>query len=186
MSIVNVRDFCEAAQIDEDNISSSLAARVISAAQKRCEYHCRGREFELADHDEYHDVLDNSTPFIYVRNPPLNSVSALTHDSQADSPDTIASTDYFTDAEMGRLELKDDETYFVTGDGSVRIQYSGGYAESDMPDDLWLACLAEAIHLWGIWGQIGADSESVDGVSAEWDKGAVCKEAANLLRRYVL
>ena len=186
MSVISVIDFCGFTKLDEEDVNASLLERVIAAAQRRCESYCRGREFEVADHDEYHDIPNATTDHVYVLHPPLNSLTTLSDDAQADTPTTITSADYITDAETGRIRLYNSTAYFTSGPQAVRVQYSGGWADEDLPADLWFACIYQAAAYWNNLDNAGLESESGDAGSVVWDTGEVCAPARNLLRPYVL
>jgi hypothetical protein len=172
MSIISAEEFCDVAQLDQQNVSSLMVDMVVGAAQERIEDYC-GREFEQATHTEYHDVADRSTTFVYVRNPPIDGVTSLQYDAQSDDPETVDAGDYVTDATAGKVTLYDDESYFPhddpQGEQAIKIVYTGGYTAADMPDAVKLAVAQLALHYWDNPDRIGKTSESVDGASANYE-----------------
>jgi len=186
MSVVSADNFREFWDIDAANAGGSLLQRVIDAAQERCEAWCGGRKFELADYTEYHDIPTNTQAFVYVKHPPLNSVTSLTDDAQdSGGGSTVSSTDYNTDADKGRIYLQASESYFTRGPLALKVVYSGGWAENDVPSAVWFGCMMEAGNLWiNAPDRLGKSAEAADGQSVTWAEGDICPEAANLLRPY--
>lgn len=172
MSIISVAEFCDAAQIDQAVASNVLLGIVVGAAQERIEAYCN-RTFETATFTEYHDIGDATTRHIYVQNPPITSVTSLQYDAQSDDPETVDSSDYITDTSSGKITLYNDEGYFGRGGGggeqSIKVVYVGGYAAADMPDVVKLATILLAQHYWNVPEAIGRTSESVDGISQNFE-----------------
>lgn len=173
MSIISAEEFCDAANIDQEAVSAFLVDTVVGAAQERIEAFC-DRQFESATHTEYHDVGDASTRFIYAKNPPVASVSLLQYDAQADTPETVDSSDYIIDESSGKITLYDDENYFGHGEGggeaSVKITYAGGYSAASMPNVVKLAVALLAQHYWDTPEALGRTSESADGLSQTFEE----------------
>ena len=166
MSIISIAEFCDAAQIDQAVASNVLLGIVVGAAQERIEAYC-GRIFETATFTEYHDIGDATTRHIYVQNPPITSVTSLQYDAQSDDPETVDSSDYITDTSSGKVTLYDG--YFGRGEQSVKVVYVGGYAAADMPDVVKLGVILLAQHYWNVPEAIGRTSESVDGLSQNFE-----------------
>ena len=172
MSLVDLRMFCNWLDLDEDNVNSTLVDMVTDTAQALCEHYC-DRKFDNGTFTEYHDITDTRTSFIYVRNPPIISVTSLTDDAQDSTPDTIDSDEYILSATAGKIQLDNTNQsfptvypgYFTRGDQSVCVVYVGGYTAVTAPAGLRLAVLQQAAFFWNNRDQIGIAASSVDGES---------------------
>lgn len=190
MSVITVAQFCGFRNVDEDAEAACIAQLHIDAAQERLEAFC-DRRFEEAAWTEYHDVTQPNTRFVYLRNPPVASVTSLQYDAQEGTPETVASGDYILEAETGKITLHDDESYFPVGDGGgercVKVVYTGGWTAQSMPAAIKLACLRLASYLADSPDADGKASEGADGVSAVYEPGwDIPRTIANLVRPYRL
>lgn len=188
MSIVTVEEFCDWTEVDEDAVAASVVELIIDAAQDLVEQYC-GREFEQDTFTEYHDLADKSTNFIYVENPPINSITSLQYEAQDDSPETVDADDRITDSSAGKITLYEDESYFSRGDAageqSVKVVYSGGYSAADMPAPVRMATLLAAQFWWDHRDEIGLVRENMDGQNVEVDwSGLIPAGARSLLAPY--
>lgn len=104
------------------------------------EYECN-RKFEQADYtDEVHD--GNGEDSIFVKNPPLNSLTDVdiissTFDSDSVTT-TFAASKFDIEEKTGEIRFKpgtfvvnSDVHYFIKGFQNVKITYNGGFASGD-------------------------------------------------------
>lgn len=93
------------------------------------------RAVKEAAYDEYFDVYDDVTRLIGLRHWPVNSSETITvqNNAQADTPTTLDDDDYNLMADIGQIEY--DGNYFTKGKGTVRVQYTAGYASDSTDPD---------------------------------------------------
>lgn len=185
MAVINVQYFSRVWDIAAGTGVDDVLADVIAAATKACEQWCRVDSFEnSATVDEYHDIRDLTTAVVWARILPLNSVTTLTDDAQADSPDEIVAADYIDDSSSGRVALAGSTGYYTRGRQAVRLQYDGGYTAALMPAGLKLAVATEAGRIWNNRDRAGIVNEQADGVSVTWEPGLICTAAQQQLEPY--
>lgn len=123
-----------AADEREDIIRKAINA----GAQRYC-----GREFDADANDraEDHIIEDDFRTTLVVRKPPIISVTSILSGTSTPQS-TIDSTSYLIDKSAGIIRLIN--TSFTRGSqiGRVTVNYKGGYAADDFPDDLKLALLS--------------------------------------------
>ncbi len=163
MAIVTAQEVAAYAGIGnkhEDNLSVA-----IDDAQGELEDFCN-RQFEDATRTEYHDS-DGTDTFIYVLNPPVNSVTSLTMDAQ-DTATAVAAANYVTYEKSGKVQLFNDETVFSAGPQATLIVYRGGWTAANMPNALKFAVKQYAIVVFDR-REPGVVQFSADGVNLKYD-----------------
>jgi uncharacterized phiE125 gp8 family phage protein len=150
-SLASLREYLKIQTTDivDDTLLQSLITRISAQVEKNC-----NRSFMAAVRTEYYKGNDQS--FIYVRNPPVNSVSSIHIDEAREwgSDTLVAAADIQISSENpGKIILYGQEFYAPSYEiENVRIIYNGGYAV--VPADLQQAvnklCAAEYIEAGGI------------------------------------
>lgn len=128
-----------------NNLEKTLIDNLIVALQKDLEGQCN-RVFAAADYAEKHD--GDGERNIFVKNPPINSLTSVVVTSSSST--TVDDADLTYDSETGEIRWKDwDLTstadfvgFFPIGFQNITINYNGGY--TSFPEDLQLL-LAEAV-----------------------------------------
>jgi len=143
--------------LDYSNMSTAEKALVdalITMATEQIERYCR-RTFAAADYtDEKHD--GNGWRSIFVKNPPLNSltdVDIVESDFSSDSTTTTyAATKFDTKAATGEIRFKpgsflsSGRGVFSEGFQNIQITYNGGFAS--VPQGIQLACAEMVIQMF--------------------------------------
>lgn len=124
--------------LDYDNLSASEQAKVnalIEVGSELIEKYCN-RIFAA---DDYEELLDgNGFNEIYVKNPPINSITSVTITSNL--VEYVALTERLTiKPNVGRVNLYLDNigsipfSHFPRGSQNIKISYNGGYAAIPAP-----------------------------------------------------
>lgn len=112
---------------------------VVAAVNELVESYCNRKftEFVSTPKEEYFDGNDN---FVYLKEFPVIEVVSV--EGSSDAGETYSElTNFYIDAEEGRLETK-DSTAFVNSvfpRRSLKVTYRAGY--ESVPKDLQMACL---------------------------------------------
>jgi len=154
----DLKDWLPQAAGNEDKLSAAIAYAEGAAAA-----YCFRDAWASASYDEYHDAVAGQR-IIQVRNTPITAISSVTEQSQETTPTTLtAASGYDYNATTGRVYRRGAS--WSAGFQQVRVQYTGGYSTSTLPDALKGALL----ELCGWWldrrGGRGNTSESIDGAS---------------------
>lgn len=179
-SLATLASLKEHAQINVttwDAMLTTLLTRV-SAAIRR---HVRGRTFESANYTEYYNGGSDKIALRYL---PVTAITSVHEDSARttwDASTLIASTDYTFDANSGLLLFD----YTVPrGNRNVRVVYTAG--DAAVPDEVALACVIWAAHVWARSKSHGMTSESGGNVSASYDLGPMPEEVKSMLELLVV
>jgi len=108
----------------------ALLQNLIDRKTDMIEKYCGLDSFYIADYTEYYD--GNGTPYLFVKNNPVNSVSLIAQDS-----DWVWGTD--SEVDTADYRIVDDKYiaykyYFTCGLQNVKVIYNSGY--SVIPLDL--------------------------------------------------
>ncbi len=195
--IVTLDQVAAELDIDTDRAGAGLSG-IVTRAQALVRQYC-GRQFGLQKGIvEYHDVYLPSVGEIWVRNPPIVTLTSLYDDAttaqitnRSNRAITVASdVELFPEEAQPEknlyLKLVNNEGYFsASGAKAVKVTYTGGYETQEMP-----APVVQAV-LWLVqaWYE-GAErltrrAQTVDGAYVLWKPGAVPDEVKELLGPYV-
>ena len=135
-----VKDFLglQAAGNDIDDFVNQTINRISTLFESYCH-----RKFMSASYTEYHDSDGDS--WIFPKNTPVTVITAIYEDEDWDfGADTeIDSTEY---------KLADENSIFydgvfTKGPQSLKIEYTGGYTSSTLPEDLKQAAIVEVARI---------------------------------------
>lgn len=136
---------CTAAEIKtylnlaaDDTTWDNLFAALIPAFDKFADNYCK-RTLSQASHTEY---FSGPARVLFLNNPPIASDPAVQiwADSSRDfaSADLVDTDDYFVDTENGIIHFDSERS---SGNKNIKVTYTGGYADADVPDDLKQAAI---------------------------------------------
>lgn len=153
---------------------------LIPAASERIERACR-RAFGSATLTEYHDGGHDR---VLLGRRPATAVNEVHDDPRGQFPDAsvVPAAEYTLYPEMGLLMLRSGR--FARGVRSVRVTYSGGYAEP--PADLAQACVMLTA-AWFHRGREAADGvagRTVERMSQRFDAEPAPKAVWQIIERY--
>lgn len=125
---------------------------------------------------EYFDVKYDDIRDIYIRNPPLISTGSVKEDSTGVFTSTAttltANTDYFAYDDLKNMgKFRRLGGGWLSGDRSVQIVYTGGYAnQAAVPADLAEAAAHAVVFIWQMnfpdaSQRLGLTAHSLDGQS---------------------
>ncbi len=155
------------------------------AVQRRIEDYCE-RYFLKATYSEYHDVPPSGAYSVWVKNPPIVTLTSLTDDAQDGARAITVATDVaqYNGPNYGEARLWNNESGFVSGVKAVLIVYTGGYAEDDMPEDLALAAWQMVAVQWEGAEPLARASQAIDGESITWRAEGIPPQAKPILDKY--
>lgn len=148
------------------------------------------RKLEAASFTE--DYGGNGTPNLFLRYPPINSITEIKESDTRDfaSVTAIPSSDYVLDSEAGILKRVEATEIAVlrtgaiwpSGDYNIRVVYNGGF--STVPEDL-----KEAAMLWTSLrlrrrGSIGIVSETIGSHTATFRSSGSDADLDAIIARY--
>ena len=148
-----------------------------------------GRKFDKAEHTEWHD-MKGACGDLWVRNPPINSITSLTDDANTDEitnrSNRAITVTSCVEAHADWLRLVNTESVFAAGQSTAKIVYVGGYAQDDMPRTLQMAAAWIAAAWWEGQERLTRQSQNIDGQAIVWRPGVIPEEAQKVLNRYKL
>ena len=122
-------------EAQDQKLISLLIKAVSAAVQKYC-----NRIFIRASYTETHD--GDGTVDILVKNPPINSITQITEDDVV-----VTSSWYVFYDDEGCIKRKDSGVW-AKGIQNIVVQYSGGWLQKSLPEDLKWACLQWLNLMW--------------------------------------
>ena len=130
------------------SLTSASLSNLIDAASNLIEGYC-DRVFTAADYTESLD--GNMLDWIYIKNPPINSLTQAIITDSAGTTYTIESTDLDYDSVSGRVVFAEDNSasysFWPKGYNNCRIDYNGGW--STIPADVQEACVQTVLMMAG-------------------------------------
>ena len=175
-----IREAGDISSTRDEGMIVRLIDRVLAQSQRSCH-----RIWLQATHtDESHDAVEGQRSF-WVDNPPLISISSLTH-SEPTSPQSINWTNDVRSEDLyysnGEVHLYNTEGYYYAGPGSIKITYVGGYTAATFPEDLHEVLVQEVLFRLNHPGTWGIKREQADGASVEYDRdGVFARQTAEFL-----
>lgn len=133
---------------DSSSAYDTIIDIAVSACQADLETLC-GRAFDEATYTDQ-AYSGNGEPNLWLRNYPVTAVSAVKTLSSDGTTSTLAASDYrLVDSEyLHRISSSDFAWNYPTigsrgpcwpeGDGNILVTYTGGYADTEAPDNLKL------------------------------------------------
>jgi hypothetical protein len=109
----------------------------------------------------------DGTPFLYLKNYPITSITSLTlfdRYAAADVQTFTADRDYYLDDETGRIVAASG--CFTEGRKNYRCTYVGGY--STIPEDLKVLCMNLISYWINKKGNAGIESQTIGKYSATY------------------
>lgn len=119
------------------------------------------------------ETLDGGASWLLLDRYPVVSVASVIESAGRDwsgATPLVEGDDFLVRADRGRLIRLPDETLWIDGSQTVRVDYAGGYVDpavvslpdgaSYAPEHLQSACLMQAMHLWQRHQQLGQASVS--------------------------
>ena len=195
MSVINIEQAAAYLNLDVDEAGEAFRMTV-EAVNDRIEDFCR-RQFNLEKHTEYHDIPSAGIGELFVKNPPIVALHSLVDDANTDiisgrsnrSITTTANVELLPAEDPVNIRLVDDEDTITAGDLTVKIVYTGGYEQQDMPRELVLAACEFVAAKWEGPERIARARQNVDGEDITWRQGDpeapdIPVEVARELRRY--
>jgi hypothetical protein len=136
---------------------------------------------------EYYDGLGGRE--LWLRKIPVSVVTSLQAlFSDGSVQESFAPSDYLLDSERGQVMLW--SKWFPKGRRSIKADLSPGWALAVIPSDILLAARTLAMRWWKEWNGGTAQeeivSQSIDGQSTTFFRGAIPEKVAKILRPYVL
>jgi len=132
---------------DLANINTQELQDLLDAATDMIELFC-DRTFASTAYTAKQD--GTGAQWIYAENAPLIDFTQVTIEDPDGTTETIAASEFRTDAETGKIWFTDDNdssyVYFPVGFQNVQIDYTGGY--STIPSAVQRACLLVARALY--------------------------------------
>jgi hypothetical protein len=164
-----------------------LIDRLIDAAKDAIEAMTARSLATATTYTEYHDA---GRAYIYVRVPPIVSITNLYDDAQT-SARSIGSDDWIDDTDdsgqnyrAGKVELWNDESSFGGDRLDAKVVYVGGWTTSTIPQDL-LQAWVELVSFWyNNTERTGIRSASQGGQSVQYDENHIPKPLQSVFRRY--
>lgn len=159
-----MKTFLHVDNSDDDATINNL----IDAVSQFFNTYC-GRKILARALTEYYD--GNGKPWMYVRNPPITTVTTLHVDSERayGADKLIDSGDYALYQELGKITLDND--IFPAAPQSIKIVYNGGWTAANVPKDLLNACKEMINFLYSRstdGNRIGIESISREGVTTNY------------------
>lgn len=174
-----------AAYLDMPNTDDRTElSRLIDAAQKSIERLTNRSLATAATYTEYHD---GGSGRVYVKRPPIVSITSVTDDAQYGSRSILATNwidgtdDNGANYEAGIVELWNLESQFAPGRSQVKVVYVGGWTTTTIPDDLrdaWIRLVA----LWYDTPERDGVVRSADGT--QWAEGQVPPNLLQVIKAY--
>jgi hypothetical protein len=192
MSLVTVAEVCDAMGIPAGDANESGLQGLIDSAQAAMEVVLHRSLSTATGYTEYHRGGDTH---IYVKRPPIVSVTSLTDDAQygkraITSDNWIDSTDDNGDNyAVGKVELWNTEGYFAGGRAQVKVVYQGGWDASTLPADLRQAWIELVALKYDAPERAGVDSimeYGSAGGSVSYAKGDIPPRIMEALNRYAI
>ncbi len=160
--------------------------RLINVAKATIEGICNRSLDTAQTYTEYHT---GGKPYVYVKRPPIVSITSVTDDAQYGAR-SIAATNYIDGTDdngenyaIGRVELWYNESHFTPGKSQVKVVYVGGWTTATIPADIKHAWI-RLVSLWYDNPERGFARKSPDGT--EWTEGDVPPDIMHtLLKRQV-
>lgn len=164
-----------------------LIDRLIDAAKDAIEAMTARSLSTATTYTEYHDA---GRAYIYVRVPPIVSITNLYDDAQT-SARSIGSDDWIDDTDdsgqnyrAGKVELWNDESSFGGDRLDAKVVYVGGWTTSTIPQDL-LQAWVELVSFWyNNTERTGIRSASQGGQSVQYDENHIPGPLQSVFRRY--
>lgn len=125
---------------DLENVDTTWLGNLIDSASAMIDAYC-DRTIEAADHTE---TLDGTgQQWIYVGNPPINTLTSVIITDTDNTTETILSAQFRYDSDPGKIFFKHENTstylVFPQDFQNIQVAYNGGW--STIPDDLQQACI---------------------------------------------
>ena len=155
------------------------------AVQRRVEDHCE-RKFLRGNYTEYHDIASSGVYSVWVKNPPIVTLTSLTDDAQVGARAITVADDVqtYNGPNYGEARLWNTEGTFVAGVQAVKIVYTGGYAADDIPEDLALAAWQMVAVLWEGAEPLARASQAIDGENISWRDDSIPPQAKPIIDKY--
>jgi hypothetical protein len=176
--------------IPAGDANDSKLQNLIDSAQAAMEVVLHRSLSTATGYTEYHR---GGGTHIYVKRPPIVSVTSLTDDAQngqraITSGNWIDATDDNGDNyAVGKVELWNTEGYFSAGRAQVKVVYQGGWDASTLPADLRQAWIEFVALKYDAPDRVGIESISESGAgSVTYAKGDIPPRIMEALNRYAL
>ncbi len=142
LAAVRAALFFDEDEINDDSFLQDLITRVSDRVEEYC-----GAKIVAGEFTEYFSG-DGESDEVFIANPPIISVSGLWDDTDRlfGSDVLISSSDYITWDKEGVIQLFNNESYFQTGKGNVKVTYSGGY--TTVPSTVQQAVIEWITHVY--------------------------------------
>ena len=167
MALLNKSDVRQAGRIESNEFDEEID-RLINIVTARAERYL-ARRLTLATWTEYHDGGGDR---VVVNNAPWTAVSSLVEGYPNNTRTITVSGNVRTEDEhktAGEVILYNNEATFAAGEAGVKVIYTGGYTDSNVPYDLQRALIQQVLFELQHYDRIGIKDQSADGVSVTYD-----------------
>lgn len=130
---------------------------LIEVVSREFDTECR-RSFLEEEHTEYRD--GNGTEQLWLENAPVSAITSIHLDSERDfdSDALVDSDDYFVDTVAGVVIR--NTGYWPRAARNIKVVYTAGYAQADVPKDLRGAVYERVAQLWRRMSEKRVDTTS--------------------------
>ncbi len=186
IALIALADLKEQVKISGSGEDTHLN-RAINKAGGYCK-NFSGRNFVQKIRTEYYDGEGDRE--LILKNVPISSITSIHSDTLRvfGSGTEITSANYMLRKESGIIELWNNESFFPTGRGNIKVVSVAGYlVGTDVPDDLQEANLLIAQHFYKSFFQkqrIDIQSETVGDRSISYREADIPKKAKDILKKY--
>ena len=175
LTLSEVYEFLSVAGSDDGTLIQNL----IDRKTEEFEQHCQLDSFFVDDYTEYYD--GEGTPYLFVKNSPINSITEIASDSDWvwGTSTVITSSDYRI-VEKNHIVYKDN--YFNEGLQNVKVQYNAGY--SVIPLDITEALVEEVTRTYHRRKEIDVFIKTISDGSQHRSPSGLMKGTKIILSKY--
>ena len=180
--LADVKDYVFRGGGNQTNLDDNLIQRLISAASQWMREET-SREFAAMGYNEIRSGAGGRQTVMFVKNPPIQSVTSVYVDGNNIAPKPAGQTNY---TQPGFSFTDDHVTLwgaiFTDGVDNVEIDYTGGY--NSVPYDLEQACIEAVAWAYREIDRLGQKSKILAGETVTFDMSAMSDRAQRTLQRY--